>query len=58
MVKPLSLIFRDCIDTDIYPDIWKNLWQNSDNYKKDDKRIINNDRPSVFYQYEIKFQKN
>ena len=40
----MSLIFRDCIDTGVYPDTWKK----SDIvpvHKKGDKQIVNNYRP-------------
>ena len=44
LVHPLSLIFKGCIDTGVYPDSW-----NKSNivpvHKKGDKQIANNYRP-------------
>ena len=44
VVKPLSIIFKNCIDTGTFPDIWKR----SDIipvHKKGDKQIVDNYRP-------------
>ena len=43
-VKPLSMIFNNCIDTGIFPDICKRSNMLTV-YKKVDKHIINNYRP-------------
>ena len=44
IVKPLSLIYQNCLNTDTFPDIWK-----TSNivpvHKKGDKQIVNNCRP-------------
>ena len=44
LVQPLSLIFRGCIDTGIYPDTWKKS-NIVPVHKKGDKQIVNNYRP-------------
>ena len=44
LVQPLSLIFRGCIDTGVYPDTWKKSNIVPVN-KKGDKEIVNNYRP-------------
>ena len=43
VVKSLS-IFKNCIDTSTFPDIWKRS-HIIDIHKKGDKQIINNYRP-------------
>ena len=40
LVQPLSLIFRGCIDTGVYPDTWKK--SNIVQVQKGDKEIVNN----------------
>ena len=45
LVQPVqSLIFRGCIDTDVYPDSWKKSYI-VPVHKKGDKHIVNNYRP-------------
>ena len=44
LVQPLSLIFRGCIDTGVYPDTWKKS-NIVPVHKKGDKQIVNNYRP-------------
>ena len=44
LVQPLSLIFRGCIDTGVYPDTW-NKCNIVPVHKKGDKQILNNYRP-------------
>ena len=44
IVQPLSLIFRGCIDTGIYPDSWKRS-NIVPVHKKRGKQIVNNYRP-------------
>ena len=41
VVEPLSLIYKNCIDSGIFPDIWKRS-HIIPTYKKNDKHIINN----------------
>ena len=43
MVQPVSLIFRGCIDTGVYPDTWKKS-STVPVHKKGDKQIVNNYR--------------
>ena len=43
MVQPVSLIFRGCIDTGVYPDTWKKS-STVPVHKKGDKQILNNYR--------------
>ena len=43
VVEPLSVIYKNCIDSGIFPDIWKRS-HIIPIYKKNDKRIINNYR--------------
>ena len=54
LVQLLSLIFRCCIDTGVYPDAWKksNIVPVP---KKGDKQIIIITDQSPFYQYAVKF---
>ena len=40
LVQPLSLIFRGCIDTGLYPDTWKKSYIVQ--VQKGDKEIVNN----------------
>ena len=47
LVHPLSLIFRGCIDTGIYPDIWKKS-NIVPVHMKGDMQIVNNYRPVSF----------
>ena len=47
LVLPLSLIFRGCIDTDVYLDTWKKS-NIVPVHKKGDKQIVNNYRPVSF----------
>ena len=42
IVKPLSIIFKNCIDNGIFPDVWKKYIPVQ---KKGDKQIIDNYRP-------------
>ena len=44
LVKPLSLIYNNCIDTGVFPDIWKKS-NTVPVYKRGDKQIIDNYRP-------------
>ena len=44
VVKPLSIIFRNCVDQNMFPDTWKKV-NICPIYKKDDKQVINNYRP-------------
>ena len=44
LVKPLSLIYKNCIDTGFFPDIWKKS-NIVPVYKRGDKQIIDNYRP-------------
>ena len=44
IVKPLSIIFKNCIDNGIFPDIWKKS-NIIPVHKKGDKQIIDNYRP-------------
>ena len=44
IVKPLSMIFNNCIDTGTFPDIWKRS-NIIPVHKKDDKQIVDNYRP-------------
>ena len=41
LVKPLSLIYSNCIDTGVFPDIWKKS-NIVPVYKRGDKQIIDN----------------
>ena len=41
LVKPLSLIYKNCIDTGVFPDIWKKS-NIVPVYKRGDKQIIDN----------------
>ena len=45
--KPLSIIFKNCIDTGTFPDIWKRS-NIIPVHKKGDKQIVNNYRPVSF----------
>ena len=44
VVKPLLIIFKDCINTDTFPDIWKrsNILPV---HKKRDTQVVDNYRP-------------
>ena len=44
VVEPLSLIFKNCIDSGIFPNLWKKS-HIIPTHKKNDKRCINNYRP-------------
>ena len=44
IIKPLSIIFRNCINHNTLPDLWKKS-NICPNHKKGDKQIINNYRP-------------
>ena len=44
VVEPLSLTYKNCIDSGISPDTWKRS-HSIPTYEKNDKRIINNYRP-------------
>ena len=44
IVEPLSIIFNNCINQSMFPDIWKRL-NTCPIYKKGDKQVINNYRP-------------
>ena len=44
LVQPLSLIFRGCIDTGVYPDTWKKS-NIVPVHKKGDKQIVSHYRP-------------
>ena len=44
LIQTLSLIFRGCIDTGVYPDTWKKS-NIVPVHKKGDKQIVNNYRP-------------
>ena len=41
LVKPLSLIYKNCIDTGVFPDIWKKS-NIAPVYKSGEKQIIDN----------------
>ena len=43
-VKPLSIIFRNCVNQSTFPDVWKKS-NICPIHKKGDKRVINNYRP-------------
>ena len=43
VVEPLSLTYKNCIDSGISPDTWKRS-HSIPTYEKNDKRIINNYR--------------
>ena len=45
IVKPLSMIFNNCIDTGTFPDIWKRS-NIIPVHKKGDKQIVDNYRPA------------
>ena len=42
--KPLSIIYKNCIKTDIYPNAWKKS-NIVPAHKKGDKPVVNNYRP-------------
>ena len=42
--KPLSIIYKSCITTGIYPNAWKK--SNVPVHKKRDKQFVNNYRPA------------
>ena len=44
VVEPLSIIFNNCINQNMFPDIWKRS-NICSIHKKGDKQIINNYRP-------------
>ena len=44
VAKPLSMIFKNCIDTGIFPDIWKR-YNIISVQKKGDKQTVDNYRP-------------
>ena len=44
LVEPLPLIYKNCINSGVFPDIWKRS-HIIPAYKKNDKRCINNYRP-------------
>ena len=44
LVEPLSLIYKNCINSGVFPDLWKRS-HIIPTYKKNDKRYINNYRP-------------
>ena len=44
LVQPLTLIFKGCIDTGVYPDTWRKSNKGSV-HKKGDKQTVNNYRP-------------
>ena len=44
IIKPLSIIFRNCINNSTFPDLWKKS-NICPIHKKGDKQIINNYRP-------------
>ena len=57
IVKPLSVIFNNCIDTGIFPGVWK--WSNiMPVHKKGDKQIVDNYRPVSFCLYSENFLRN
>ena len=45
VVKPLSIIFRNCVNKITFPDIWKKS-NICPIHKKGDKQVINNHRPT------------
>ena len=57
IVKPLSVIFKNCIDNGIFPDIWK-----KSNIIPVHKKVINRSLIIIdlflFYQFVEKFSKN
>ena len=50
IVEPLSIIFNNCINQSMFPDIWKKS-NICPIHKKGDKQIINNYRPVHCYQF-------
>ena len=54
LVQPLSLIFKGCIDTGVYPDTWKKF-NIVPVHKKGDKQIVNITDQYPFHQYAVKF---
>ena len=44
IVKPLTVLFKNCIGQGIFPDDWKKS-NICSNHQKDDKQIVNNYRP-------------
>ena len=57
LVQPLSLIFKGCIDTGVYPDTWKKF-NIVPVHKKGDKQIVNITDQSPFHQYAVNSRKN
>ena len=45
IVKPLSIIYQNCVNTGTFPDIWKKS-NIVPVHKQDDKQIVNNYRPA------------
>ena len=44
IVKPLSIIYKSCIETGMFPDLWKKC-NTVPVHKKRDKRLLQNYRP-------------
>ena len=57
IVKPLSIIFKNCINNSMFPDICKKSNIISV-HKKSDKQIIDNIDLFLFYRFVVKFSRN
>ena len=57
IIKPLTILFKNCISQGIFPDKWKkpNIWPI---HKKGDKQIVNNYNMRNYYQYAEKYLKD
>ena len=44
IVKHLSIVYQNCLNTDAFPDIWKKS-NTVPAHRKDDKQLVNNYRP-------------
>ena len=44
LVKPLSIIFKNILQTSVYPDLWKQA-NVTPIFKKEDKQLVKNYRP-------------
>ena len=54
LVEPLSFIYKNCINSEVFPDIWKRS-HIIPTYKKNDKRCINNYGLFLYYQFVAKY---
>ena len=50
LVKPLIILFQNCIKSSHYPDIWKKS-NIIPVHKKNEKQLIQNDRPVSLFTY-------